>query len=144
MTIRRAHFEDAAVIAGLATQLGYPNTPAEIATRLRDVLAQPGSAVMVAVDEDGTVIGYGHVFGAHRVDSDPFAEIGVLVVDETRRSRGTGAALVAAMEAWAIEHGYRELRVRSNVVRERAHAFYDRLGFGRVKRQQIFARSISG
>lgn len=144
MTIRAARPEDAAVIAVLATQLGYPNTPEEIATRLRDVLAQPGSTVLVAADEDGTVIGYGHVFGAHRVDSDPFAEIGALVVDATRRGRGTGAALVAAMEAWAIEHGYRELRVRSNVVRERAHAFYDRLGFGRVKRQQIFARSISG
>ncbi|MGH7485056.1 MAG: GNAT family N-acetyltransferase [bacterium] len=144
MTIRPARPEDAAVIAGLATQLGYPNYPEEVALRLRDVLTQPVSAVLVAEGEDGTVIGYGHVFGAHRVDSDPFAEIGALVVDETRRSRGTGAALVAAMEAWAVEHGYREIRVRSNVVRERAHAFYDRLGFGRVKRQQIFARPISG
>ena len=142
MTIRAASPEDAAVIAGLATQLGYPNTPEQIATRLRDVLDQPGSEVLVALDDDGTVIGYGHVFGAHRVDSDPFAEIGALVVDETQRSRGTGAALVAAMEAWAIEQGYRELRVRSNVVRERAHKFYDRMGFGRVKRQQIFARVI--
>jgi GNAT superfamily N-acetyltransferase len=144
MTLRTARPQDAPAIAGLATQLGYPNTPEEAETRLRDVLAQPGSTVLVAMDEDGAVIGYGHVFGAHRVDANPFAEIGALVVDETRRSRGTGAALVAALEAWAIEHGFRELRVRSNVVRERAHAFYDRLGFGRVKRQQIFARPISG
>jgi predicted N-acetyltransferase YhbS len=144
VTIRTARPEDAATIAALATQLGYPNTTEEAATRLQNVLAQPGSTVLVAVDEDDTVIGYGHVFGAHRVDANPFAEIGALVVDETRRSRGTGAALVAAMEAWAIGQGYREMRVRSNVVRERAHAFYDRLGFGRVKRQQIFARPISG
>lgn len=144
MIIRAAQPEDAATIAILATQLGYPNTTEEAETRLRDVLAQPDSTVLVAVDEDGAVIGYGHVFGAHRVDADPFAEIGALVVDETRRSRGTGAALVAAMEAWAIEQGFREMRVRSNVVRERAHAFYDRLGFARVKRQQIFARPISG
>jgi GNAT superfamily N-acetyltransferase len=144
MTLRTARPDDAATIAVLATQLGYPNTAEEAETRLRDVLAQPGSTVLVAVDEDGAVIGYGHVFGAHRVDANPFAEIGALVVDETRRSRGTGAALVAAMEAWAIEQGFREMRVRSNVVRERAHAFYDRLGFARVKRQQIFARPISG
>jgi GNAT superfamily N-acetyltransferase len=144
MTLRTARPEDAATIAVLATQLGYPNTTEDTETRLRDVLAQPGSTVLVAMDEDGAVIGYGHIFGAHRVDANPFAEIGALVVDETRRSRGTGAALVAALEAWAIEHGFRELRVRSNVVRERAHAFYDRLGFGRVKRQQIFARPISG
>jgi GNAT superfamily N-acetyltransferase len=144
MRIRAALPSDSTAIAVLATQLGYPSNPEEAETRLRDILAQPGSAVLVAEDEGGTVIGYGHVFGAHRVDSDPFAEIGALVVDETRRSRGTGAALVTALEAWAIGHGYRELRVRSNVVRERAHAFYDRLGFERVKRQQIFARSIPG
>ncbi|MFY9825218.1 MAG: GNAT family N-acetyltransferase [Thermoanaerobaculia bacterium] len=144
MTLRRARPEDAATIAVLATQLGYPSTPEETENRLADILAQPVSEVLVAVDEDGAVIGYGHVFGAHRVDSNPFAEIGALVVDETRRSRGTGAALVKAMEAWAVEHGYRELRVRSNVIRERAHAFYDRMGFGRVKRQQVFARAIAG
>lgn len=142
MTLRTARPEDASTIAILATQLGYPNTTEEVETRLRDVLARPSSTVLVAEDEDGTVVGYGHVFGAHRVDSDPFAEIGALVVDQGRRSQGTGTALVKAMEAWAIEHGYREIRVRSNVMRERAHAFYDRMGFGRVKQQRIFARSI--
>jgi GNAT superfamily N-acetyltransferase len=142
MKIRPALPNDAPVIADLATQLGYPSLPEETETRLRNVLSQPDSTVLVAEDEDGTVIGYGHVFGAHRVDADPFAEIGALVVDQNRRSRGTGAALVAAMEAWAAGQGYRELRVRSNVVRDRAHAFYDRLGFGRVKRQQVFARPI--
>ena len=142
MTLRSARPEDAPAIAALATQLGYPSRPEEAAARLRNVLARPEAAVLVAEDEDGAVIGYGHVFGAHRVDADPFAEIGALVVDESRRSRGTGAALVAALEAWAAERGYRELRVRSNVVRDRAHAFYERLGFGRVKRQQVFARWI--
>ena len=144
MTLRSARLSDAPAIAVLATQLGYPSRTEEAEERLRDVLARPDAAVLVAEDEDGAVIGYGHVFGAHRVDANPFAEIGALVVDEGRRSRGTGAALVAALEAWAAERGYRELRVRSNVVRDRAHAFYERLGFGRVKRQQVFARAIPG
>ena len=142
MNVRSARPEDAPVIADLATQLGYPNTPEEAAARLRDVLAQPEGAVLVAEDVDGAVIGYGHVFGAHRVDTDPFAEIGALVVDQNRRSRGTGAVLVEAMAAWAREHGFRALRVRSNVIRGRAHAFYDRLGFERVKVQQVFARTL--
>ncbi len=142
MTIRHALPSDAPAVAALATQLGYPSRPEEAEARLRDVLTRPDAAVLVAADEDGAVIGYGHVFGAHRVDADPFAEIGALVVDETRRSRGTGAALVAALETWAVEKGYRELRVRSNVVRDRAHAFYERLGFGRVKRQQVFALKL--
>ena len=143
MTIRPALPSDATVIADLATQLGYPNRPEEVEARLRDVLSRSGAAVLVAEDEDGTVIGFGHVFGAHRVDSDPFAEIGALIIDQNRRSRGTGAALVDAIEDWAGGQGYRSLRVRSNVIRDRAHAFYDRLGFERVKRQQVFARPIS-
>ena len=143
MRIRPALPSDAAVIADLATQLGYPSRPEEAAARLRDVLSRPDSAVLVAEDEDGTVIGYGHVFGAHRVDADPFAEIGALVVDQNRRSRGTGAALVDAMEEWAAGQGFGSLRVRSNVIRDRAHAFYERLGFGRIKMQQVFARAIS-
>ncbi len=143
MKIRSALPSDAPVIADLATQLGYPSFPEETEVRLGGVLSRPDSTVLVAEDEDGTVIGYGHVFAAHRVDADPFAEIGALVVDQNRRSQGTGAALVAAMEAWAAAQGYRELRVRSNVIRDRAHAFYERLGFRRVKRQEVFARPIS-
>jgi len=142
MTLRAARPEDAPAIAVLATQLGYPSRPEEAAARLRDVLARPDDAVLVAEDADGAVIGYGHVGGTHHLDLDPYAEIRALVVDESRRSRGTGAALVAAMMAWGTEHGYREMRVRSNVVRERAHAFYERLGFARVKRQQVFALKL--
>jgi len=111
VTIRHARPEDAAVIAALATQLGYPALPRKRKPACGTSSLKPAPRYLLALDEHSTVIGYGHVFGAHRVDSDPFAEIGALVVDETRRSRGTGAALVAAMEAWAIEHGYRELRV---------------------------------
>ena len=143
MTIRPALPSDAVVIADLATQLGYPSHPEEAERRLRDVLGRPDSAVLVAEDDDGMVIGYGHVFGAHRVDADPFAEIGALVIDQNQRSRGIGAGLVEAMEEWAAGQGYGALRVRSNVIRDRAHAFYLRLGFERVKVQQVFARSIS-
>jgi GNAT superfamily N-acetyltransferase len=64
------------------------------------------------------------------------------VVDETRRSRGTGAALVEAAVEWAGRHGFRNLRVRSNVVRERTHAFYERLGFTRLKQQVVFVKPV--
>jgi hypothetical protein len=32
--------------------------------------------------------------------------------------------------------------VRSNVVRERAHTFYERLGYGRVKAQQVYEKPL--
>ena len=142
MRIRPASPADAPPVAILATQLGYPTRAEEAEVRLRDVLDRPGGAVLVAEDEDGSVIGWIHVFGAYRVEVEPFAEIAALVVDETRRSRGTGAALVEAAVAWAGRHGFRNLRVRSNVVRERTHAFYERLGFARFKQQVVFVKPV--
>jgi len=142
MTLRPARPSDAPTIALLATQLGYPTSTEQAEVRLRDVLDRPGGAVLVAEDEDGAVIGWIHVFEAYRVEAEPFAEIAALVVDETRRGRGTGAALVEAAAEWAGRHGFRNLRVRSNVVRERTHAFYERLGFARLKQQVVFVKPV--
>jgi GNAT superfamily N-acetyltransferase len=140
MTIRPARISDAVTIAGLATQLGYPSRPEETERRLRDVTSQPENAVLVA-DWDGAVVGWTHIAGSHSIETEPFAAILALVVDETRRSGGIGAALVEAAAEWAGEQGFATLRVRSNVIRERAHAFYERLGFARLKSQVVFSRS---
>jgi len=142
MVIRLAQISDSSAIADLSTQLGYPSHPEETEVRLRDALDRGDGAILVA-DEEGAVVGWLQVVGTHTIDSDPCALIAGLVVDEARRSRGIGAALVEAAVEWAAEHGYRTIRVRSNVVRERAHAFYERLGFSRVKNQVVFVRSTA-
>jgi len=142
MLIRPAQLSDASAIADLSTQLGYPSRPEETEARLRDVLDRSDGSILIA-EEGGAVIGWLQVVGTHYIDSDPFALITGLVVDESRRSRGIGAALVEAAVEWAAEHGYGTIRVRSNVVRERAHAFYERLGFSRVKNQVVFVRSTA-
>jgi N-acetylglutamate synthase-like GNAT family acetyltransferase len=141
MNIRPARPDDAAAIADLATQLGYPTDPEEAERRLRDVTSRPENAVLVA-EIDGAVIGWIHAAGTHTVETEPFAEIRALVVDKARRGGGLGAALVEAANEWAAGHGFRTLRVRSNVVRERTHRFYERLGFARIKSQVAFARPI--
>jgi GNAT superfamily N-acetyltransferase len=145
MTIRPARISDAAVIADLATQLGYPTRPEEAETRLRDLVDRTDGAVLVAEEEvaekGGAVVGWGHVVGAQRIELGAFAELVALVVDESRRGLGTGAALVDAALDWAAKQGFDTLRVRSNVVRERTHAFYERLGFERTKSQVMFVRS---
>jgi GNAT superfamily N-acetyltransferase len=140
MKMRRARVSDATTIADLATQLGYPTRPEEAETRLRDLVDRTDGIVLVA-EEDGTVIGWVHVVGAQRIELGPFAELVALVVDEHRRGLGTGAALVDAALDWAAKQGFATLRVRSNVVRERTHAFYERLGFVRTKSQVMFVRA---
>jgi hypothetical protein len=48
--------------------------------------------------------------------------------------------LLAAAEAWAREQGFASMRVRSNVLRERAHRFYLREGYLEKKRQAVFLK----
>jgi GNAT superfamily N-acetyltransferase len=141
MTIRPATHADSARIADLTTQLGYPTQAPEAEERLRDLASRPDDAVLVA-EEEGEVVGWIHVAALHSLEMEPCAMIQGLVVDASRRGRGTGAALVEAAAEWAAGHGFRTLRVRSNAVRERTHAFYERLGFARTKSQVVFARPV--
>jgi len=140
--IRPAQPEDAPVLAALAGQLGYPTAPEEMAARLKALAEDDRHAVFVAVEADGQVVGWIHVYLCPKVIADLEAEIGGLVVDETHRSRGVGAHLVRQAEDWARARGCGGLTVRTNVVRERAHAFYRRLGFREVKVQRVFHKSL--
>jgi GNAT superfamily N-acetyltransferase len=133
--------DDAARMAALSGQLGYPTTEPVVRTRLADVLARGDNAVFVA-EEAGAVVAWLHVYGVHTLESDAHAEIAGLVVDAAHRGRGIGKALVAAAEEWAVQAGYRDIHVRSNVVRERTHRFYEREGYAVVKRQSAFVKKL--
>ena len=61
---------------------------------------------------------------------------------EGLRGHGAGRALIEAAVAWARERGVKTLRVRSRAQREGAHAFYEALGFERVKTQVVFRRAL--
>jgi GNAT superfamily N-acetyltransferase len=89
------------------------------------------------------VIAWGHVVGSSRIETGLLAELVALVVDEGHRGRGVGAALVDAAADWAANQGYPTLRVRSNIVRERTHAFYERRGFTHSKTQHVFVLQLT-
>ena len=143
MTLRPARPSDAAAVAALATQLGYPSRPEEAERRLQALAERSAQVVLVAETDDGAVVAWCHVGGKLSVETEPFAEILGLVVDESRRGQGIGETLVEAAAGWAARNGYKTIRVRSNVVRERTHRFYERLGFARVKTQVAFSRALA-
>jgi GNAT superfamily N-acetyltransferase len=137
--IRSAKPPDAEVLSELMTQLGYGVAAETIADRL--ARREPRREVLVATYDD-RVVGWAAV----SVD-EPFvegfsAQLEGLVVDESARSRGVGAQLLNAAEEWARERGCREIRVWSNVVRKRAHAFYERAGYKTVKSQYLFRKQL--
>jgi GNAT superfamily N-acetyltransferase len=141
-SIRMARSEDAAALAQLSTQLGYPADAGTIAARHARVRAADVGEVFVAADAQGNVIGWAHVVPRLHLEEIPFAELAGLVVADTARSAGVGARLLAAAETWAKQHGFTRLRVRSNVVRERAHRFYLREGYAERKRQVVFEKDL--
>jgi GNAT superfamily N-acetyltransferase len=140
--IRPAEPGDAEAMARLSAELGYPATPAEVRERLAALAVDPREVVLVAA-AGGEVIGWIQVGVTLSLESEPFAEIRGLVVAEDRRGGGIGAALVARAEAWAAARGCARIRVRSNVVRERAHRFYARAGYRVAKTQAVFEKGLA-
>jgi ribosomal protein S18 acetylase RimI-like enzyme len=141
-TIRPMRADDAAAVAALTGELGYPASPDDLSRRIHLASARPESQLLVA-EEGGRVIGWLHVYGAYLLESDPHAEIGGLVITEDARGRGVGAALVSAAEAWARERDFAAIRVRSNILRHDAHAFYERLGYRLMKTQKNFRKELA-
>jgi len=142
--IRKARRSDAERIAQLSGELGYPATAGQIATRLRQLKPASKHAVFVAECSDATVglVGWLHVSVSHLLESDIRAEVNGLIVAEGQRSAGSGAKLLEAAEEWARRHGCRGMNVRSNVIRERAHGFYERNGYEHYKTQKAFRKPL--
>lgn len=142
VSIRAALEADAETLAELAGQLGYPAGAATLRARLAAVRNADAGEVFVAVGENATVVGWTHVAPRLGLEDAPFAEIAGLIVAEAARGLGVGAALLHTAENWARQRGYAKLRVRSNVVRERAHRFYLREGCIERKRQVVFDKAL--
>lgn len=142
ITVRAARVADAAQIARLSAQLGYPESDEVFAARLRQLLPLPQHAVLVAADARTTLLGFIAVEHRLTLESGARVEIVGLVVDAGARRRGVGHALLAAAEAWARGIGTTELMVRSNVLRAESHPFYEGAGYRRAKTQHMYRKTL--
>jgi GNAT superfamily N-acetyltransferase len=140
--IRIARRSDAERIAQLCGELGYPASPAQIAARLRQLTPATKHAVFLAESAQAGVIGWVHVSTSHLLESDMRAEVNGLIVAEGQRSGGAGARLLQAAEDWARKRGCLGMNVRSNVIRERAHKFYETNGYEHYKTQRAFRKAF--
>jgi len=142
LIIRRAKGSDAARLAQLAGELGYPTSTAQMKQRLRQIKPASQHAIFVAALPQGEVVGWLHLSVEPLLEVDLRGEVNGLVVGEKRRSLGAGAVLLAAAETWARKQGCKSISVRSNVIRERAHKFYERNGYEHYKTQKAFRKAI--
>lgn len=141
MKIRRATSNDVPAIATISREFGYEPTEEDVAASLHDMLPRNDHAVFVA-EEDGAVIAWGHGRINRHIEIARHAELVGLVVTRASRSQGVGSKIVGAVEQWAREQGENSLRVRSSIVRERAHKFYLREGYVELKQQKTFCKTL--
>ena len=140
--IRRARLSDAAALATLSGQLGYPSSGRQMTARLKAALRERNGVCYLAESKEHGIIGWAHISVTPLLEVDRRAELNGLIVDERVRSHGVGAMLLAAAEQWAKKMRCVGVSVRSNVLRERAHEFYLRNGYEHYKTQKAFRKSL--
>lgn len=141
VTIRPARPSDTDFLAELCDQLGYPSSAQAVRIRLEALNRDRANVVYVA-EMDGAPVGWVQVVARLSLLLDAWAEVEGLIVDECCRGYSAGQRLMDAAENWARAQGCTEMRVRSNVVRERAHHFYEQLGYQKLKSQAVFAKAL--
>lgn len=88
-----------------------------------------GAMVFIAQTDTGVPIGAVAVAPSQHFTGTPEATIGELAVLEEWEGQGVGAALIAAAEDWAREHGAPRISLATGVANSRALAFYGRHGY---------------
>ena len=141
--VRKAANSDAAEIARLSEELGYPSSVEETSARLAVLLPLATQFIAVAVGPD-RLLGWVEMERRMLLESGEKAEIVGLVVGAAARRSGVGSALVLAAEQWALSQGLKTVVVRSNIVRAESHPFYERIGYARKKTQHTYAKELPG
>lgn len=128
MAVRTIAESDIPAAAVLIGQLGYEMPRPELQRRLQAVLGEANHRVWV-FDDAGEVVGLLHAFFRPALDKPPEVVVQALVIEASRRSQGVGEALMQVAETWAREKGCTSVALYSGMDRDRAHRFYERLGY---------------
>ncbi|MFC2084286.1 GNAT family N-acetyltransferase [Bacteroidota bacterium] len=139
---RKATSSDASAISELCKELGYLSSETKVNVRLGNILSLKDNEVFVAETTGYVVVGWVHIFATHRIESNSFAELGGLVVNSLYRGKGIGKNLIKVAEEWALMNGYNIVRIRSKIIRERAHKLFEQIGYGKNKTQHVFSKKL--
>jgi GNAT superfamily N-acetyltransferase len=142
LIIRRVAAEDAAAVAELTVQLGYPATAEESCGRIADLASRQETQAVFVACLDGEVVGWIDVALTFHLQTSPFALIGGLVVKDGLRGLRIGKRLCDEAEAWSLAKGVSVVRVTSRSTRADAHRFYLREGYTDVKLSRVFEKVL--
>jgi GNAT superfamily N-acetyltransferase len=142
LNIRPVTIHDAAAVAELSAQLGYPVSADVMSMRLEHLSPSSDHAVFVAA-LNHRVVGWIEVIISRHLHSGSYALISGLVVSSELRGHRIGSRLCTHAETWARDHGQTLIRVRSQISREGAHRFYLREGYRQTKTSAAFEKKLA-
>jgi ribosomal protein S18 acetylase RimI-like enzyme len=137
LTLREATADDLPAVLAFYAQPGLDDGDVLSIEQAREVFAQfaryPSYRLFVACDAAGSVLGSYALLVMHNLAhrGTPSAIAEDVVVHQDCRSQGIGRQMMDHARAMAREAGAYKLALSSNQKRERAHAFYESLGFQR-------------
>ena len=132
LKIRDGKLSDAAGLAALMCERGYETAGAEMESRLISILKDPRYKTLVALNDDKICGMIGTVSASSYLHNDLTGRIIALVVSRESRRRGIGARLIAEAEKNLIQRGITRVTVTARFEREKAHQFYEKLGYART------------
>ena len=140
LLVRPIEARDAAEVCLLVEQLGYARPQEAILEWIERITADTKSQGAYVACVGDEVVGWIEVSLERRLQTEPFALIGGLVVKDGFRGRSIGKRLCEAAEGWGWERGVEVVRVTSRETRADAHRFYLRDGYKAVKTSLVFEK----
>jgi ribosomal protein S18 acetylase RimI-like enzyme len=141
-TIRAATIGDAEAIARIvSSELGYSASAAAVESSLRRLLPDRSNLVLV-IEREGLVIGYGHAAPKPSLWIGLVAELQTFAIEKQSQGRGYGSRLLSEFESRLAAVGYEYLKLGSRSEREGAHRFYDAQGYTREKISVRFTKRL--
>jgi len=128
--LRPAVADDAAVVADLLGQLGYPMSAGEALCRLN----RPGGRLILS-EADGQALGLLELTVQLQIThARPVARVTAMIVRDSARRQGIGRRLMERAAELARAEGCEGIELTSGLQPERqdAHRFYEALGYERA------------
>ena len=130
--VRELHAEDAAAVARLLRELGYPAEEADVRDRIKAWAGEGRGAALGALSVN-QIVGCAAIYVVPFFErSGSRARLVALVVDSRHRERGVGRLLLAQASEFARRRGAVEIEVTTRRTRMDADRFYTRVGFADV------------
>ena len=133
--LREATADDAGRVHALAGELAAtvgdsPPSRQDVRDRLLELLDEPRAVVLVAEDEEGTVVGVVSLWiKPDLAHGDVAVEVPMLVVSENHRRGGVGRLLMEEVRRLSAENEAGVIELVATTQNRQARAFYRSLGF---------------